>query len=197
MLHNIQYVYYKLFGVDFVSDFKSCTTNLFETQLNISNVSYITTNDIGVQVLLPDMQFNCNGSITYLEGLVFLPGNSHFFVFQIWRPTSNNTYSVIASQFISEGDPLLKLYGTSDPNIKRFNLTGKNLNYQKEDIVGYYLPPSTSPYQPFLPVFSTNNSGGGRVYYTRTKSVCSMALCSPGVLLMEDIKHQMIVNYSE
>ena len=177
---------------------ESCTSP-FETQLNISNVSYITRSDLGVQVLLPDMQFNCNGSITYLEGLVFLPGDSHYFVFQIWYPTSNNTYSVRASQYISQG--LLEEFDcTSDPNIRRFNITGKNLNYQEGDIVGYFLPPKTPSFDPFLPVFSTNNSGGGRLYYTRTrtrKSVCSMALCSPGVLLMEDIKHQMIVNYSE
>lgn len=174
-----------------------CTTSPFETQLNISNVSYITTtSDLGVQVLLPDMQFNCNGSITYLEGLVFLPGLSHYFVFQIWYPTSNNTYSVRASQLIAQG--LLEEFDyTSDPNIRRFNIT-LNLNYQEGDIVGYFLPPKMPSFDPFLPVFSTNNGGGGRLYYTRTrKSVCSMALCSPGVLLMEDIKHQMIVNYSE
>ena len=159
-------------------------------------MSYITTNDIGVQVLLPDMQFNCNGSITYLEGLVFLPGSAHYFMFKIWCLTSNNTYSVRASQSISPGH-LVKLYHISDPNIRRFNVTRKNLNYQKGTILGYYLPPITPLYKPFLPVFSTNNSGGERLYYTRTKSVCSMALCSPGVLLMEDIKHQMIVKYSE
>lgn len=179
---------------------ESCTTNLFETELNISNVSNIsyikTTSDLGVQVLLPDIQFNCNGYITYLEGLVFLPGNSHHLIFQIWRPTSNNTYSVIASQRISQGLSV-QLYETSVSNIKRFNITGKNLNYQEGDIVGYYMPKTTTVFQPFLPVFSTNNSGGGRLYYTRTKNVCSMALCSPRVLLMEDIKLQMIVNYSE
>ena len=118
-------------------------------------------------------------------------------MFQIWHLTSNNTYSVRASQSINQG--LFKnFHDTSDERIKRFNVTGENLNYQEGDIVGYYLPPKTQSFQPFLPVFSTNNSGGGRLYYTRTrKSVCSMALCSPGVLLMEDIKHQMIVNYSE
>ena len=178
---------------------ESCTSP-FETQLNISNVSYITTtSDLGVQVLLPDMQFNCNGSITSLEGLVFLPGDSHYFDFQIWYPTSNNTYSVRASQSITQG--LFKnLHDTSDERIKRFNVTGENLNYQEGDIVGYYLPQKMPLFHPFLPVFSTNNSGGGRLYYTRTRTrenVCSMALCSPGVLLMEDIKHQMIVNYSE
>ena len=179
---------------------ESCTTSLFETELNISNVSNVshitTTNDLGVQVLLPDMQFNCNGSIAYLEGLVFLPGNSHHFIFQIWRLTSNNTYSVIASQRISQGLSV-QLYDTSVTNIGRFNVTGKNLNYHEGDIVGYYMPKTTTVFQPFLPVFFTNNSGGGRLYYTRTKQVCSMALCSPRVLLMEDIKLQIIVNYSE
>lgn len=136
-------------------------------------VDYLTVNSStdclqsGIVVIVPDMRFNCHGSIYGWSGVVSVnsksfksPGQVSLH-FQVWRPLPdiNNTFDLVGSDLLvfdsldlSEDAALPGVgYDTTNTSYhvffeKEVNSSGGNdswITFQPGDVVGYYLPYSS------------------------------------------------------
>ena len=120
----------------------SCTNPLQETLLSNDDVTYFPHS--GVQILMLDVQFNCTGSISKLDGMFHVTGlGSHLISFQIWRPTANN-YEQVSSQYIRDTELNDHPY---IPNIQNFSIE-PNMYFQRGDIIGFHIPSTDSVRDP-------------------------------------------------
>jgi hypothetical protein len=168
-----------------------CTSPLQGTYSDNENGTHIDT--IGIQMLLPDIRFNCTGNISELEGIVYFSSEgAHYCIFQIWRPSITNnimTYDLVSVEYIQDRH----LTSSAElSNFKHFRLLPENLHVQKDDIVGFYVPKRASGLIPFLPTFLANSTAGGSIYYTESDhSICKVALCNSAMTEIQGLQLRM------
>ena len=92
--------------------------------------------------IIPRLNFTCSGRITSIRARMWLEaGNSNYPFFQVWRPASVNSLTIIGEVQLQSDDQLYEVYG--DVRIATINLTAGNntIEFQSGDVVGYYHPP--------------------------------------------------------
>lgn len=163
----------------------ACTSPL-ESELNgTAEFEYLSTT--GVTVLFPDLQFNCTGYVQSIGSLVFqqeTQTTAHYFQIQIWRPSSETNYTLIAAETINDITPSSNVAD----NIKIYNknyTSSTKLYFRKNDVIGMYIPNSNSAVMPLIPVFLRNPNDEDtrtRMHWLRTTFVpCQISLCSSTV----------------
>ena len=84
-----------------------------------------------VQVLFPEMNFSCNGSIqSLIFGAQWQGNSSSFPELQIWRPSGSQSYSKV-------GGTLINMTGEYISELYQYTLTSP-LAFGPGDILGYY-----------------------------------------------------------
>ena len=86
-------------------------------------------------VIVPQLNFTCNGRITSIRARVAFNRFSDFPFFQVWRVASvgSTVYNKISQVQLPRGV-------TSLANVATFNLTDNTIEVQSGDVVGYYHP---------------------------------------------------------
>ena len=169
----------------------SCTNPLQETILRGNyNVTYFPRSE--VQILMLDVQFNCTGSVSKLDGMFYVTGlGAHLIAFQIWRPTANNTYEQVSSQYIRDTELNDHPY---IPNIQNFSIE-PNMYFQRGDIIGFHIPSTGGGVRdPILLVYTNGTSDGneGRLYYVNSGfSPCKVVLCEETESMLKGVQLQM------
>ena len=167
----------------------SCTNPLQETLLSNDDMTYFPHSE--VQILMLDVQFNCTGSISKLDGMFHVTGlGAHLIAFQIWRPTANNTYEQVSSQYIRDTELNDHPY---IPNIQNFSIE-PNMYFQRGDIIGFYIPSTDSVRDPISLVYTNGTSDGneGRLYYINSAfSPCKVVMCEETQSILKGVQLQM------
>ena len=110
-------------------------------------------------VIVPYLKFSCNGRITSVRAKVIENNDLNdvysFPSFQIWRPTSTDSYV-----YNKAGEVRMTSFNQVNQNILSIEFTGKNAtDFQSGDITGYYHPLGSC----FL-VTHINNTNGYKLY---------------------------------
>ena len=97
-------------------------------------------------VIIPRLKFSCNGRITSVRaGLDRVKNNNNndFLTFQLWRPLLSDTmiYNKVGEIALQSEDQVTEGYNNFEATII---LTGeKRLQFQTDDVIGYYHPPQS------------------------------------------------------
>lgn len=159
----------------------------------------------GAVLLLPDIQFSCNGYIKSIEAWMYFNQTStaHFLRYEIWRPVMNtasqqNELNLVASTNISDVTPNRDITN----NIRSYSFIGSpgQLQFQKNDIFGMFVPDPLSG-DPFFPTYlieTEERLDGMKFYWVKTGfSVCSVSLCYNGFNVIENVKLQIKIKQGE
>lgn len=188
----------------FLSNTGQCSSPLYN-DLNDSLSGVVQRfNSTGLVMLLPDIKFNCTGYISSIEGWMYLDeiSSTHYLQYEIRRPTSSNNYDLVSSVIINDGTD----YRAVTDNIRAYTHNASSgsgqLQFQKDDIFGIYLPDPISG-DIFFPTYLTNasqdNGGPGVRVYSATSEFgpCSVALCSNHFSIMENVTFQIRIKQGE
>ena len=181
-MHSVIYIYS-------IVTIGSCTNPLQDTLLSNDDMTYFPHS--GVQILMLDVQFNCTGSISKLDGMFHVTGlGAHLISFQIWRPTANKTYEQVSSQYIRDTE--LNDH-TSYLNIQNFSIE-PNMYFQRGDTIGFHIPSTDNARDPISLVYTNGTSDGneGRLYYVNSSfSPCKVVLCEETRSILKGVQLQM------
>lgn len=171
-----------------ISGHTECVSPLSSDSL-VSNGTHLPTN--GVIMLFPELKFNCTSGyvssvkmIAFLEELGFV---SRYFEFQIWRPTSLNNYQLVTADFINDESLNETFSNTVKSYFKTYtNQQQKSLYFQRNDIIGMYIPPQGNTAAPIVPTFLNVTERDNGMRLTTTKlywtsipfAPCNVSLCS-------------------
>ena len=121
------------------------------------NTDYLVPNamhSVGYLVIVPQMRFNCNGTVTGWSAITQFESNQaaidnlyHDITFQLWRPSARDSgiYTFVGSQtvaFVSESlqENLIVVNDTQYLNFTSARPFGENrLTFQPGDVVGWYI----------------------------------------------------------
>ena len=137
---------------------RQCVTGLPATDSlqpseELSEIAPLRSDDGAIQVIAPEIKFNCYGVITEWTALVTLRDVGidffgHQLYLQVWRPSSetDGKFELIGSNYFAD-----VRVGASDVN-QDFNLTfhrftraiseENQIHFQPNDILGWYSPPN-------------------------------------------------------
>ena len=162
--------------------------------MNSSSNEYF--DNAGVQLLFPDLRFNCSGKITNVNCLVKPESNyisGPYFILQVWKTVedeNSETYEV--RNAVSLG--YTNHEGSVEPKV--LNLSPGDLFVQPGDVIGILMPGDPLPLLYSSLGSSESNDSGVRAYYAdgRISGVCKASLCSEHLQRMDGIRLQLRVN---
>lgn len=166
------------------------------------NTVVLDTSYSGVQLLFPDLVFNCNGHITGIEMLVHPVDHSltRSLYFQVWEPIQiGHSYKIKIDTKITSNTE------TTDNNIMYENISDNFvISIEPGDIIGMYVP-FTTPMAPFgrplSPLYTPNidntsaGINGSSVYQGFVDyPPCEALLCSSKFQLLTNIDFKLQLN---
>ena len=113
----------------------------------------------GLLILIPEMSFGCEGTISSWSGFVSVPNNSppsgpFMMYMQIWRPRSEGSYDLIGRDILdssnldssSQGDTVVSEANAQHQrkSYHQFHKEGDPISFQPGDILGCFIPPVPS-----------------------------------------------------
>ena len=141
-----------------------------------------------IQVIVPGMNFTCNGTITGWTGWFTLNENfnvGQFMRMQVWRPTGDQQYYLIGSNTISI---VAKGYTFYEYN-QSIGDQQDWISIQSEDVIGFQIPVSASDAATLL----VSNNSNMTLYYTLNTGLtpCNLSLCDPKISKFENMQPQV------
>ena len=141
----------------------------------------------GIQVILPEMKFNCSGAITGWTGWFTVNSKvdlGHYAQLQLWRPRGDQNYDIVGVNFPPITDTPGKVYYNVTRNMKHKNW----IYFQPGDVLGFYVPAYTIRFS--TPLIS-NNGGSTLYYYNFDFQPCNLSLCDTRFSRREGIQVQV------
>ena len=193
------------------------------------NTNYLVPNAnarVGHLVIVPEMKFNCNGTITGWSALAQFSSNEgainqlfHDITFQLWRPSAEDSsiYTFIGSQmvkFVAQDirDNLVIVNDTQYLNFTSPPSSGEMLTFQPGDVVGWYIHRVvTSIERPLTVVYRSSSSTDDPslqpvdMYVTlitdtnkaATPPPCEVSLCSDQLSVIPSVIPYVTVEYGK
>ena len=120
---------------------QDCVNN---PDFNVRRKELIGINNNDVQVIFPNLSFNCNGRLTSVKArtttFILCSNSSSYPFFQIWHPLSSNlsTYNLITEiQF-----PNSTCENLRSCNSRILLMENTSTEFHSGDVIGYYQPSS-------------------------------------------------------
>ncbi len=175
-----------------------CSTGLpavdsLQPSEDLSEIAPLRSDDGAIQVIAPEIKFNCYGVITEWTALVTLKDVGidffgHQLYLQVWRPNSeiDGKFELIGSNYFAD-----VRVGASDVN-QDFNLTfhhftreiskENQIRFQPNDILGWYSPPREGLRPGFGVAAYSNASSPQLLSATNSSSIsCELYRCDEEV----------------
>ena len=182
------------------------------------------TVSVGYLVIVPQLKFDCHGSITSWHALTYFNTQDaaldvlfHDITFQLWRPSAedNRVYSFVGSsmaRFIS--DQIRAGRTILEDGTQFFNLTStppaqERLQFQPGDVVGWYIHTAVQAAdQPLSIVYSCVTSGDENAVdmfsmvisdssLAATPPPCDVAICSANTTFIPSVIPYITVEYGK
>ena len=144
--------------------------------------------EMGLQVLAPSNAFSCDGVVTGVSIRADSGRGDEGFVFQIWRPGDDGTFSLTRSLDSSgstqrAGEKLM--FNTSIP-------------VRSGDVIGYWLKPVMQGEQLHFILDNSNASEGVEIYWRDTAEVpCQISPCDGSYTLRVGFAPFISVEFGE
>lgn len=175
-------------------------TNPFPDEFTDSSLQYLPKHeDIGIQILVPDITFDCYGHVTkWKMNVTVINAQPHIMHFQIWRPFGAGRFKLISdvpiTQQLSQGDTYLSQGNDDDAQVK----------FEPGDVFGFLMPikerAGSTP--SFRQYYSTNFTTGpsNTLYYLNVNGTypsCVISLCDPAIQVLAGVQLQILSSISK
>ena len=176
----------------------------------------------GLQVIIPEMKFNCHGYITSWSALTALNSNFeilvHHIYFQIWRPIPEGKYQFVGEDYLLFTSPEIQgnvdTESPTEEDIGFFQFENKigvelenrtsRVYFRPNDVLGYFIRTEGSII-PLSIVFrnATSSDDASTVVhlfsyaYSSNQQFCEASTCGEAVVSHLDVVPQISVNFSK
>lgn len=196
-------------------------TLLENCTISPDGLSSVSARDIGragdgLLIIIPDMVFNCYGSVSSWTGIFSADANSLQHLaqeevrvhLQVWRPISNGTYDLVGSDPLhfnstTIGEELPTAEMEMDTYYHQFTVPSGGLTFQPGDVVGCFIPATIDKSSLGLafrnasgPISASGSAGSKGVellVYPVEGDICdaTVAVCEGSQVIVSSVRPQL------
>lgn len=183
--------------LQFFLDFTKADT-LLPIELVNSTETCIPTDSI--QAIVPSAILKYNGTINQWKGYVYIEnyreiGTSNFFIIQLWRQKTKNVYLYHDGWTVNPVNAEVSIEDLPTLDSFVFTVEIENCSVEAGDVIGFYLPPSSSG--PIAPLCYNSTSTDTIFYFNSPTTQDSFSLCDASHSRLDNVQVQIEPTYSK